>query len=622
MISLASEYTDGKGRQARGWLFFDGECGFCTRTARWLAPIMARRGFGVAPLQDPRVGALLGLPREELLWELRFLHGDGRQFGGAKAVIAVAQEIWWGRPLVWFSRLPRMLGILDHVYTWVARHRSCAAAGNESLHCRTIASQKFRAFCPWEKSPGGGTVSSRFVELWQWDGRINRGPYALIGFLLFAVKNNLDRYLAVYAFRRNWGLFSYWFPLGQLLSLRQLSRQDQRFLLTLSALALPFIWLGVTLTFKRLRSAGLPLWLLILFFVPFMNLLFFAILCVAPEKKVQPLADWHLRQMSVARILPEGKWGSAAISLLLTLPFGLALTVLGTNLLKYYGWALFLGLPFAMGLCSVMIYGYREPRSLKSCLGVASLSVLLLGVGLLGVALEGVICIVMAAPIALLLATIGGMVGYSLVQADRGQTATTMSAIVIFLPLVMGVEHAAKIQPLTFEVQSSIVIDAPPEAVWKKIVAFSEIPPPNETLFRAGIAYPIRATIEGQGAGAVRKCVFSTGTFVEPIEVWDEPRLLRFSVRENPPSMQEMTPFGHIEPAHLHGYFVSRQGQFQLTELPGGKTKLTGTTWYCNALWPEQYWHVWSDYIIHRIHMRVLEHIRVESEHAAALRVD
>ena len=40
MISLVSEYTDGKGRHARGWLFFDAECKFCTRIARWLAPIL------------------------------------------------------------------------------------------------------------------------------------------------------------------------------------------------------------------------------------------------------------------------------------------------------------------------------------------------------------------------------------------------------------------------------------------------------------------------------------------------------------------------------------------------------------------------------------------------------
>jgi len=77
MISLASEYTDGKGRHAKGWLFFDAECGFCTRLTRWLEPILEKRGFAVAPLQDPRVGALLAMPRQELLRQLRFLHSDG-----------------------------------------------------------------------------------------------------------------------------------------------------------------------------------------------------------------------------------------------------------------------------------------------------------------------------------------------------------------------------------------------------------------------------------------------------------------------------------------------------------------------------------------------------------------
>jgi predicted DCC family thiol-disulfide oxidoreductase YuxK len=131
MISLASEYTDGKGRHARGWLFFDAECGFCTRIARWLAPILRRRGFAVAPLQDPRVGALLGMSREELLKELRFLLSDGTQYGAAGAIVAVAREIWWAGPLVWLSRVSGMMRLLDAGYRWVARQRSCSAAGCE-----------------------------------------------------------------------------------------------------------------------------------------------------------------------------------------------------------------------------------------------------------------------------------------------------------------------------------------------------------------------------------------------------------------------------------------------------------------------------------------------------------
>jgi predicted DCC family thiol-disulfide oxidoreductase YuxK len=125
MITLADEFTDRKERSARGWLFYDAECVFCTRIARWLAPILRRRGLGLAPLQDPRVGALLGMSRRELLKELRFLLNDGTHAGGASAVLAAAREIWWGKPLTWLANLPGMMHALDAGYKWVAARRGC-----------------------------------------------------------------------------------------------------------------------------------------------------------------------------------------------------------------------------------------------------------------------------------------------------------------------------------------------------------------------------------------------------------------------------------------------------------------------------------------------------------------
>jgi len=128
MISLVSEYTDGKGRHARGWLFFDAECKFCTRIARWLAPIMERRGMALAPLQDPRVVALLALPHDELMKEMQFLLSDGSRYGGADAAVELAREIWWAAPLVWFAKIPGAMEILRKGYRSVAASRSCAAA--------------------------------------------------------------------------------------------------------------------------------------------------------------------------------------------------------------------------------------------------------------------------------------------------------------------------------------------------------------------------------------------------------------------------------------------------------------------------------------------------------------
>jgi len=132
MISLTAELTDGKGRHARGWLFFDAECAHCKRIVSWLAPILDRRNLAMAPLQDPRVGALLGMPRNELLREMRVLLADGRQCGGADAIVALAEEIWWARPVVWLSHLPGGLELLRSWYRTAAAHRHCAAVTCET----------------------------------------------------------------------------------------------------------------------------------------------------------------------------------------------------------------------------------------------------------------------------------------------------------------------------------------------------------------------------------------------------------------------------------------------------------------------------------------------------------
>jgi predicted DCC family thiol-disulfide oxidoreductase YuxK len=128
MISLVSEYTDLKGRHARGWLFWDAECKFCTRIARWLAPIMERRGMALAPLQDPRVAELLGLAHDDLMKEMQFLLSDGSRYGGADAAVELAREIWWAAPLVWISKIPGMMEVLRKGYRWIAARRKCVAA--------------------------------------------------------------------------------------------------------------------------------------------------------------------------------------------------------------------------------------------------------------------------------------------------------------------------------------------------------------------------------------------------------------------------------------------------------------------------------------------------------------
>lgn len=168
--------------------------------------------------------------------------------------------------------------------------------------------------------------------------------------------------------------------------------------------------------------------------------------------------------------------------------------------------------------------------------------------------------------------------------------------------------------PVLRPVQTYVVVDADIETVWKHVVTFDAIPEPTDWLFGTGIAYPTHATIEGEGVGAIRYCNFTTGTFVEPITIWDEPNVLAFDVKSHPVPMNEFNPFWDIQPKHLNGYFKSYKGQFELTDLGDNKTGLKGTTWYTIDIKPGFYWYLWSDMIIHRIHKRVLNHIQVEAK--------
>jgi len=467
-------------------------------------------------------------------------------------------------------------------------------------------------------------MNSSFFDLLRWDGTTGRGVYAVAGVLLFALKHNIDRFVASFAFHRPWSVFNYYLLPSGAEGVASLSAEDARFYSTLLAIALPFITVGVQLTVRRLRDAGLPVWLALLFFAPFVNLLVFVALAVVPPRvdpsKRPPFRPWAGPSF-LDRLVPDHPVGSAAAGVAVTVALAVPAAVLGSSVLANYGWGLFVGIPFCLGLCSVLVYGYHRGRGLGACLAVSTLSVAFLGFALAALAVEGLICIAMAAPIGVVLATLGGVLGYAIQRRPGGarrDAPALMLALALVMPALMGAEaHDPAPAPRT-AVRTAVEIDAPPDRVWRNVVSFSELPEPDSWLFRTGIAYPVRAEITGEGAGAVRRCVFSTGAFVEPIEVWDAPRLLKFSVTEQPPAMKELALYATPDPPHLDHYLVSEGGQFLLTPLPGGRTRLEGTTWYRHRIWPAEYWQVWSDAIIHRIHLRVLGHVKRLSEGAAS----
>jgi uncharacterized membrane protein YhaH (DUF805 family) len=463
---------------------------------------------------------------------------------------------------------------------------------------------------------------------------MGRGHYLIWGVILSAIKYNLDRAVAAFVFQKStlvWMLSNHFFsPLQNIGILfgrdqeyfpQQLEPgSDGMFYIVMAALSLPFIWAGIVLTIQRLRDLKLSPGFAVLFFVPFINWLMFILLCILPSSHSNPdqnQSGENVSQKFLDRLIPEGPWGSAALGVFITLLVGV-IGMLGSTEMGVYGAGLFMGLPFCMGLVSVMIYGYHRPRRLNHCLAVSALAIGLCGLVIAILAIEGIICLLMASPIGLALGLMGGVVGYAIqIRQDRPNNDTFMMlfALLVAWPLLTGAEAKLFSTPPTYAVESVMEIDAPPEVVWNHVVTFSQLPEPTEWLFHTGIAYPIRAEIQGRGVGAVRHCIFSTGEFVEPIEVWDEPHRLAFGVKTMPLPMHEWS-YKEIHPPHLDEYLQVTHGEFKLEPLPGNKTQLIGTTWYSNKVWPSLYWKTWSDGIIHAIHLRVLRHIKHLSEDA------
>lgn len=462
-------------------------------------------------------------------------------------------------------------------------------------------------------------LPSSLAHFWDPRGATSRLFFALAGCGLMAVKFTLDRLTMDYLVGARWNWSNYWHPVDGI-GHSDLAKAPPYLLLLLQAT--PFIATGIMLTLRRLRDAGWPLWLAVLFFVPALNMAFFILLCLTPSRSqlrdplvVSPRPLGWLAQILVLK----SPAASAAVAVVLTVLLTVPLTWLATACFKNYGWGIFVAMPFLLGMVAAILHSTPEPRTWASCVGVALLALVFCGLVILAVALEGALCLLMAAPLAAPIVILGATAGYYFQIARRGRVVRTTqfyTATWLALPFALGGERWMQVKPELIAVTTTVEIAAPPAKVWSKVVTFSELSQPRELVFRSGIAYPVRATIIGEGVGAVRHCEFSTGPFVEPITAWDEPHRLAFDVVEQPHPMREVSPYRALHPPHLDHFFRSRRGEFRLTALPDGRTRLDGTTWYTQQLWPARYWQGWSDYLVHTIHARVLEHIRTEAENA------
>lgn len=115
-------------------LVFDGDCGMCSTSARFVERRLRRatEDFDVAPSQQLDLPAL-GLTQEQCDEALQWVASDGRITSGHEAIGSLlGASRWWARPAGRTMRAPGARTLARVAYRWVADHRHIFPGGTPS----------------------------------------------------------------------------------------------------------------------------------------------------------------------------------------------------------------------------------------------------------------------------------------------------------------------------------------------------------------------------------------------------------------------------------------------------------------------------------------------------------
>ena len=405
------------------------------------------------------------------------------------------------------------------------------------------------------------------------------------------------------SFSPDWG---FWLlPLHRLFELRGVGAVSMTLIMASSLIASAIsVWLAL----RRATSARVDAWIAALAITPLLQGPVALWLTFAPDRQASATA--------VAQTIPPGGKSIPAIQGVVA---GAGLTVasvaLGTLVFGEYGFGLFVASPFLVGAIAAFLANRRADIGLGGTLATVAWALVLAGAMILSVALEGVVCLVLAAPLAAVPAFLGAWLGHALATKGQGSTKGAMMSVAL-LPGLFTTEHAFP-SPTRFESEESIVVAASPDATWQALVNMGAISTPPSLPFRLGLAYPVRGEILGQGVGAIRRGVFSTGVAYERVTEWSPGRKLAFAILSDAPSLHELSPYRRVYAPHVNGYFKTKEAVFTIMPLAGGRSRLSLITSHELDLEPALYWAPFAEWVVHANKVRVLEHFRRRAESAA-----
>jgi len=275
-------------------------------------------------------------------------------------------------------------------------------------------------------------------------------------------------------------------------------------------------------------------------------------------------------------------------------------------------------MPFSLGvLVCYLGYTFDRPGKFWS-LAAPPIAMGLLLVGSLVVKIEASLCVLVAAPVVLPFALLGGWVtGLLLERRNRKDGGRLQVAGVLLLPFLLSpLEQRWEAPHETRRMKNSITVAASPGTVWNQI---AEVPAirreeiPNQWIYHLGFPRPVAAMLDREGVGGRRHATFEGGvSFYEVVTDWDPGRRLSFTIKADP----EFIPHTAFDEHIIVGgrFYDVLDGTYVIEPLGGGRCLLHLSSNHRLSTRFNAYAGWWSEWVMNQIQGSILEVIRKRCE--------
>lgn len=272
--------------------------------------------------------------------------------------------------------------------------------------------------------------------------------------------------------------------------------------------------------------------------------------------------------------------------------------------------------PFSIGAIAVLLAAGKSRITVGRQIMVSCLSMVMFLIAMFVCLMEGMICLVLVAPVFLVAAIIGGLIAGWI--HNRFHTSPFTLSSFALLPLLLG-PIEANLPPAQSEqrVSSVIQIQASPEEVFEQLASVQDIKADElgfSFVHLIGLPKPLAANMDGKGVGAVRTSRWEKNvSFEEVITTWQKPYAMHYRFHIPAGGIPKDALDRHVE---MGGeYFDVLDGGYDLKAKDGG-TELRLSTRFINKSQLKTYGDLWGKMVLNDFHHSILGLMKKRAEQA------